>query len=189
MITVLSNGASEVELFSEHEQEKTEKKISNRKKRDPNAPKPATSAYQFFLAAMLPALKQEMPNIGPNETFKVLGQRWKALDDSDRKSYIEKAELSKQEYQEKLKLFKETGTCEATPSSSPVLLASDTLEQEIVETGQQLVNLSDKKEKHKHKKKRSAEESFSHDHVSHETQEKKKKKKKKRLELAQSLEV
>jgi hypothetical protein len=138
---------------------------------------------------MQPTLKQEMPSIGPNETFKVLGQRWKALDDNDRKSFIEKAELSKQEYQEKLKLFKETGTCESTPNASPVLPASDALEQEIAETGHQVANLSDKKEKHKHKKKRSAEESFSHDLVSHETQEKKKKKKKKRLELAQSIEI
>lgn len=180
-------------MHSENEHEKTEKKISTRKKRDPNAPKPATSAYQFFFAAMQPVIKQEMPDIDPKEIFKVLGQRWKALDDNDRKSYIEKADLSKQEYQEKLKLFKETGTCEITPASSPimpssipVIPSSDSLEREIGEPAQHPDNNGDKKEKHKHKKKRSAEESSSHDVVSHE---KKKKKKKKRSELAESIQA
>lgn len=135
---------------------------------------------------MLPVVKKEMPDIGPNEYFKVLGQKWKALDENDRKSYLKKAELSKQEYQEKLKLFKAHGTYDITPSSSPEITSFDpVLSQELNETAKYLADEfkdnADMKDDRKHSKsrKRSADEQEARDE---ESQEKKKKKKKKRSE-------
>ena len=186
--------------MSDSEHDKIKK--NSRKKKDPNAPKQATSAYQFFITAMHPVIKTEMPDLSPNEYFKVLGQRWKTLSEADKKAYLEKAELSKQQYQEKLKIFKASGTCEATPSSSPLISSFDALiSQDISETPEQIVDKSpekiekimqsdaDKKSqkepKHSKSKKRSAEGKEG-ESTPEASQEKKKKKKKKRVEEIQS---
>ena len=180
IISVLSNQAMDHDVVSESEHEKAEKK--SRKKRDPNAPKPATSAYQFFMTAMHPVIKKEMPNLPPNEFFKAIAQRWKTLSEEDKKAYSEKADLSKQQYLERLKAFKGQGMAEITPVSSPVITSKELVlpidsispsQEDIEDSRKDGVREFEKSEK---SKKRSLEEKSSHE----SSQEKKKKKKKKK---------
>ncbi|KAH8114911.1 high mobility group box domain-containing protein [Phellopilus nigrolimitatus] len=64
-------------------------------KKDPNAPKRALSAYMFFSQDWRERIKAENPDAGFGEVGKLLGAKWKELDDSEKKPYIEQAARDK----------------------------------------------------------------------------------------------
>ncbi|KAI5118464.1 hypothetical protein M0805_003725 [Coniferiporia weirii] len=81
-------------------------------KKDPNAPKRALSAYMFFSQDWRERIKAENPDAGfgelpysmyplhssdngAGEVGKLLGAKWKELDDSEKKPYIEQAARDK----------------------------------------------------------------------------------------------
>jgi len=76
---------------------KTEKATASRSKakKDPNAPKRALSAYMFFSQDWRERIKAENPDAGFGEVGKLLGAKWKELDDSEKKPYIEQAARDK----------------------------------------------------------------------------------------------
>jgi hypothetical protein len=77
--------------------EKAEKSnaASGRTKKDPNAPKRALSAYMFFSQDWRERIKAENPDAGFGEVGKLLGAKWKELDDTEKKPYIEQAARDK----------------------------------------------------------------------------------------------
>ncbi|KAF4611866.1 hypothetical protein D9613_003965 [Agrocybe pediades] len=75
--------------------EKAEKP-ARKSKKDPNAPKRALSAYMFFSQDWRERIKAENPDAGFGEVGKLLGAKWKELDDSEKKPYIEKAARDKE---------------------------------------------------------------------------------------------
>ncbi|KZS95401.1 hypothetical protein SISNIDRAFT_452003 [Sistotremastrum niveocremeum HHB9708] len=79
--------------------EKVEKARSSKKK-DPNAPKRALSAYMFFSQDWRERIKTENPDAGFGEVGKLLGAKWKELDESEKKPYIERAAKDKQRAEE-----------------------------------------------------------------------------------------
>ncbi|TDL26968.1 hypothetical protein BD410DRAFT_783080 [Rickenella mellea] len=78
---------------------KAEKSSSSRgtkkEKKDPNAPKRALSAYMFFSQDWRERIKAENPDAGFGEVGKLLGAKWKELDDSEKKPYVDLATKDK----------------------------------------------------------------------------------------------
>lgn len=61
-------------------------------------PKKPLSAYMFFCKGRRSTLKQENPELSFCELGKLLGQRWKMLEEDDRKEFIELADGDKVRY-------------------------------------------------------------------------------------------
>ncbi|KAI0060149.1 hypothetical protein BV25DRAFT_1828265 [Artomyces pyxidatus] len=88
--------------------EKSEKTPRSAKKKDPKAPKRAMSAYMFFSQDWRERVKTENPDASFGEVGKLLGAKWKELDDAEKKPYTEqaakdkiRAETQKAEYDNK----------------------------------------------------------------------------------------
>ncbi|KAI0946160.1 hypothetical protein AcV7_010204 [Taiwanofungus camphoratus] len=75
--------------------DKAEKAPKSKAKKDPKAPKRALSAYMFFSQDWRERIKAENPDAGFGEIGKLLGAKWKELDDSEKKPYIEQAARDK----------------------------------------------------------------------------------------------
>ncbi|KAJ5382793.1 High mobility group superfamily [Penicillium robsamsonii] len=76
-----------------------EKRVQRRKK-DPNAPKRGLSAYMFFANDNRDKVREENPGISFGQVGKQLGDKWKALSETDRKPYDAKAAADKKRYEE-----------------------------------------------------------------------------------------
>ncbi|KAH8823856.1 high mobility group box domain-containing protein [Flagelloscypha sp. PMI_526] len=74
-----------------------EKQDKGRKaKKDPKAPKRALSAYMFFSQDWRERVKGENPDATFGELGKLLGAKWKEMDDEEKKPYIDQAEADKE---------------------------------------------------------------------------------------------
>jgi len=73
---------------------KAEKKA--KAKKDPRAPKRALSAYMFFSQDWRERIKTENPDAGFGEVGKLLGAKWKELDDGEKKPYVDQAARDKE---------------------------------------------------------------------------------------------
>jgi len=71
-----------------------------KKKKDPNAPKRGLSAYMFFANEQRDVVREENPGISFGQVGKLLGERWKALSESERRPYEEKAQADKKRYED-----------------------------------------------------------------------------------------
>lgn len=71
---------------------------SEKKKKDPNAPKRSLSAYMIFANEQRENVRDENPGITFGQVGKVLGKRWKDLDDKQRSPYELKAAEDKKRY-------------------------------------------------------------------------------------------
>ncbi|KAH6646689.1 nucleosome binding protein [Truncatella angustata] len=69
-------------------------------KRDPNAPKRGLSAYMFFANEQRENVRDENPGISFGQVGKILGERWKALNDKQRTPYEAKAAADKKRYED-----------------------------------------------------------------------------------------
>ncbi|ODV93063.1 hypothetical protein PACTADRAFT_184821 [Pachysolen tannophilus NRRL Y-2460] len=72
---------------------------TQKKKKDPNAPKRSLSAYMFFANETRDIVRAENPGIAFGQVGKVLGERWKALSDDQKKPFEDKAEADKKRYE------------------------------------------------------------------------------------------
>jgi len=93
--------------------EKAEKQTRKTKK-DPHAPKRALSAYMFFSQDWRERIKTENPDAGFGEVGKLLGAKWKELDEEEKKPYVdqalrdkERADKDKADYEDKKEKVKE----------------------------------------------------------------------------------
>ncbi|KAG0649934.1 Non-histone chromosomal 6 [Hyphodiscus hymeniophilus] len=84
--------------------EKTTKRATKakgeKKKKDPNAPKRGLSAYMFFANEQRENVRDENPGITFGQVGKVLGERWKALNEKQRAPYEAKAAQDKKRYED-----------------------------------------------------------------------------------------
>ncbi|KAA8910354.1 hypothetical protein TRICI_004152 [Trichomonascus ciferrii] len=71
-----------------------------KKKKDPNAPKRSLSAYMFFANEQRDTVRSENPGISFGQVGRVLGERWKALTDEEKRPYEDKAKADKQRYED-----------------------------------------------------------------------------------------
>ena len=73
----------------------TKKQAKKKKKKDPNAPKKGMTAYLLFCGAIRPIVKEENPEATFGEISKIVGRKYKELDDNERKPYDEAAAKEK----------------------------------------------------------------------------------------------
>ncbi|KAJ2381516.1 Non-histone chromosomal protein 6 [Coemansia sp. RSA 2559] len=73
-------------------------KRDKRAKKDPNAPKRALSAYMFFSQANRATVREQNPDVSFGAIGKLLGEKWKKLNDNDKKPYLKQAEDDKTRY-------------------------------------------------------------------------------------------
>ncbi|KAE9387035.1 hypothetical protein BT96DRAFT_838275, partial [Gymnopus androsaceus JB14] len=68
-------------------------------------PKRALSAYMFFSQDWRERIKAENPDAGFGEVGKLLGAKWKELDDEEKKPYVEQAAKDKERAEEEKEAY------------------------------------------------------------------------------------
>mmetsp|Transcript_40173 Transcript_40173/g.97034 ORF Transcript_40173/g.97034 Transcript_40173/m.97034 type:complete len:395 (+) Transcript_40173:305-1489(+) len=81
------------------------RKKQKRPPKDPSAPKRASGAYVFFTNDMRPQVMREYPGIKFVELGKVLGERWRALTQEQKKRYEGMAAQDKQRFQAEMEHY------------------------------------------------------------------------------------
>ncbi|GJN68538.1 HMG box-containing protein [Purpureocillium lilacinum] len=81
------------------------KEVKRRGKKDPNAPKRGLSAYMFFANEQRENVREENPGITFGQVGKLLGERWKALNDKQRAPYEAKAAADKKRYEDEKQAY------------------------------------------------------------------------------------
>lgn len=84
------------------------KKRVTRRKKDPNAPKRALSAYMFFANENRDIVRAENPGVTFGQVGRILGEKWKALNDEEKVPYEAKAESDKKRYESEKELYNAT---------------------------------------------------------------------------------
>lgn len=84
---------------------------------DPNAPKRGLSAYMFFANEQRENVREENPGISFGQVGKILGERWKALNDKQRTPYEAKAATDKKRYEDEKQAYN-VGTPRSTHTHS-----------------------------------------------------------------------
>ncbi|RYO76091.1 hypothetical protein DL766_002296 [Monosporascus sp. MC13-8B] len=85
-------------------------KVEKRRgKKDPNAPKRGLSAYMFFANEQRENVRDENPGISFGQVGKILGERWKALNDKQRAPYEAKAAADKKRYEDEKQAYQAGG--------------------------------------------------------------------------------
>jgi len=72
---------------------------TEKRKKDPNAPKRGLSAYMFFANDNRDKVREENPGIKFGEVGKILGEKWKELTDKDKKPFEDRAKIDKERYE------------------------------------------------------------------------------------------
>ncbi|POS77012.1 structure-specific recognition protein 1 [Diaporthe helianthi] len=78
---------------------------TKRAKKDPNAPKRGLSAYMFFANEQRENVREENPGITFGQVGKLLGERWKALNEKQRAPYEAKAAADKKRYEDEKQAY------------------------------------------------------------------------------------
>ena len=90
---------------------------------DPNAPKRGLSAYMFFANEQRENVREENPGITFGQVGKILGERWKALNDKQRAPYEAKAAADKKRYEDEKQAYNVSATRATGRNSRPCLPA------------------------------------------------------------------
>ncbi|KAE9136699.1 hypothetical protein PF010_g1581 [Phytophthora fragariae] len=85
----------------------------SRKKKDPNAPKRALSAYFFFCNEIRQEVRDENPNKRITEIVTLLAERWRALPDKKRVKYQKMNEEAKVKYAQQMDVYNAQGVAAA----------------------------------------------------------------------------
>lgn len=73
-------------------------KTSEKRKKDPNAPKRGKSSYIFFCVEQREKIKKSHPEMEAKDIIKELGNRWKDLSDEKKVKYVKMAEEDKERF-------------------------------------------------------------------------------------------
>jgi len=83
---------------NEAEESGKRKSKKSKKEKDPLAPKKALSAYFMFIKAQRPKEKLNNPTLSFAELGKLMGEKWTAMSDDQKKPYVEQALADKERY-------------------------------------------------------------------------------------------
>jgi hypothetical protein len=86
--------------------EGSETKGRGKKKKDPNAPKRATTAFMFYSTKMRPIINKEKPEIKFAEMGKLIGGKWRELSSEAKKEFEDMAAKDKQRYNDEMARYK-----------------------------------------------------------------------------------
>ncbi|XP_037086834.1 high mobility group protein DSP1-like [Pollicipes pollicipes] len=82
---------------------------SGRRKKDPNAPKRALSAFFCFCNDERPAIRAAHPDYTVGDVAKELGRMWGECDEAGKKKYVALAEKDKERYAREMAIYKNGG--------------------------------------------------------------------------------
>ena len=83
------------------------KKAKRKKRRDPDAPKRAVSAYVFFGHSERPKIQEENPDIEFKDVGRKLGERWRNLAAEEKAKFEELAQKDKDRYAKEIAAYNE----------------------------------------------------------------------------------
>jgi len=86
-----------------------------RRKKDPNAPKRALSAFFWFCNDERPAIRAANPSYAVGDVAKELGRMWGEVDEAGKKKYVAMAEKDKERYARDMAAYKSG----AAPAQAP----------------------------------------------------------------------
>ncbi|XP_047310113.1 FACT complex subunit SSRP1 isoform X1 [Impatiens glandulifera] len=90
---------------------KAKKQKKSSKKKDPNAPKKAMSAYLYFSQSQRESIKKTQPGISFGEIGRVVGDRWKGMSAEEKEPFEAKALTDKKRYKDEISGYtKSSGT-------------------------------------------------------------------------------
>lgn len=89
----LANAPPQQESDSDSDEPKKKKK-----KRDPLLPKRPKTGFFFYLDETRNSIAEEFPDMKMSERSKLMGQRWSQLSNEEKKPFIEKNIIAKEEY-------------------------------------------------------------------------------------------
>ena len=75
-------------------------------KKDPDAPKRNMSAYFLFSVHIRPTVKEENPEAAFGDIARIISAKYKALKDSERKVWEDKAAEDKERYQREMEAYR-----------------------------------------------------------------------------------
>ncbi|CAB9507342.1 group protein B3 [Seminavis robusta] len=79
---------------------------ATKKKKDPNAPKRALTAYNYFVSENRESIKAKMPASSTNaEVFAEVGKQWKVLTDRKKQKYNKMAAKDQERYAKEMKTY------------------------------------------------------------------------------------
>lgn len=90
------------------EKKMPKQKKSSPKKKDPNAPKRALSAFMLFSQEKRNQIKTDNPEATFGQIGKLLGESWKSASESEKAPFLAKAEKEKEKYAEAMKNYKKS---------------------------------------------------------------------------------
>eukprot|EP00456_Euglypha_rotunda_P035166 TRINITY_DN2710_c0_g1_i9.p1 TRINITY_DN2710_c0_g1~~TRINITY_DN2710_c0_g1_i9.p1 ORF type:complete len:178 (-),score=55.68 TRINITY_DN2710_c0_g1_i9:22-555(-) len=83
---------------------KTKKGKKARKKKDPDAPKKALTAWMYYGQERRPKLKAKHPDMKQSEILQIMGKEWKELSKDEKKPFDEQAAKDKKRYEKEKKI-------------------------------------------------------------------------------------
>ena len=86
--------------------QRTSKK--SKKPTDPNAPKGVKSSYLFFCDDARKQVKEEQPDLAPNDVSRKMGDMWRKMTDEDKEPYKRQAEADKTRYATEMESYRLT---------------------------------------------------------------------------------
>jgi hypothetical protein len=82
------------------------RKASKKAPKDPNMPKRARGSFVLFTKDERPKIQQENPQIKFTDLGAVLGKRWRALPEEERRKYDALAEQDKQRFAQEMEIYR-----------------------------------------------------------------------------------
>ena len=84
-------------------------KLPKSMKEKSDKPKRGLSSYMIFGNHIRPILTKENPDLKITEIMKLIGEKWNALNDKEKKKYQDLAEKDKGRYEKQKKEYESTG--------------------------------------------------------------------------------
>ncbi|SAM00728.1 hypothetical protein [Absidia glauca] len=94
---------------AKHTATKSQEPTLARKKKDPNAPKGPGNVFFLYCRMERGNFKDELPTENLGEVTRLLGQKWKAMTDDEKKKYYDIYDKEQEEYQKAMKSYTEAG--------------------------------------------------------------------------------
>jgi len=101
-----------------YEDDGDEKGVKKKKKKDPNAPKRATSAFMLYSSAMRPIIKKDKPDVKFGEMGKLIGEKWREVSSEEKKKYDAEVNKDKERYNKEMVAYKAKKKAEVDDNDS-----------------------------------------------------------------------